>query len=167
MISRFRQMKAEEALKRCGAIISYEHEWDALRDCSSRLPMPGPLWVRRFLGDSFFAKPSGCIIYDYAGSIDYLRWLAFLPSLREVAIIQSQVGDEICEILSELGSLRCISLHSTLISDAGLYRLDRLQNLETLIVGETAVSQNGRMALKHRLPSCEIVDSVPVMFPAA
>ena len=167
MISRFRQLRAEDALKRCGAIISYEHEWDTIRDCSSKKPMPGPLWARRVLGDSFFATPSVCIIYDYAGPIEYLRWLAFLPSLREVAIIQSQVGDEICEILRELRRLKSVSLHSTLISDAGLERLDRLENLEILIVGETAVTQNGRSAIKRRLPNCNIVDSVPVVLPAA
>ena len=167
MISRFRQMKAEGALKRWGAIIAYEHEWDALRHCNTRLPMPGPHWARRFLGESFFASPSGCILYDYVGPFDDLRWLSFLPSLREVAIIQTQVGDEICEILRNLGRLKCVSLHGTLVSDAGLVRLDRLQNLETLIVGETAVTQNGKIALKHRLPNCRIVDSVPVMIPAA
>jgi|LakMenE01Jun11ns_1017448.scaffolds.fasta_scaffold9405290_2 hypothetical protein len=167
MMARIREMKAEAALKRIGAIISYEHEWDRSRDCGSGLPMPGPHWARRFLGDSFFAKPCSCIIYDYVYSIEYLRWLSFLPTLREIAIIQSPVGDELCEILRDLRSLKDISLHGTLISDAGIARLEVLQNLETLIVGDTAVTQNGRDALRCRLPNCKIVDSVPVMFPAA
>lgn len=167
MISRFRQLKAEEALNRIGAIICYEHEWDISRDWSSGRPTPGPQWARRFLGDSFFARPCGCIIYDYAGAINYLRWLTFLPSLREVAIIQSAVGDELCEYLRNLRNLRSISLHGTSITDAGIARLDVLQNLETLIVGETAVTQYGRNALKDRLPNCKIVDSVPVMLSAA
>lgn len=167
MMLRFRQMKAEAALNRIGAILSYEHEWDASRDCTSGLPMPGPWWARRLLGDSYFARPCGCIIYDYADSIEYLRWLNFLPSLREIAIIQSQVGDELCEYLRELQKLRNISLHGTLVTDLGIAQLGVLRNLELLIVGDTAVTQHGRDALKQRLPKCKIVDSVPVAFQAA
>jgi hypothetical protein len=164
---RFRQLKAEVALNNIGAIISYEHEWDVTRDCGSGLPMPGPLWARWFLGDAYFARPCGCIICDYSGSIDYLRWLTFLSSLREISIIQSRVGDELCECLRDLRNLRSISLHSTLVTDAGINRLSILQNLETLIVGETAVTQNGRKELNRRLPKCKIVDSVPVTLAAA
>ncbi|XZE42743.1 hypothetical protein SH467x_002275 [Pirellulaceae bacterium SH467] len=89
---RLGQMKAEAALNRIGAILWYEHEWDASRDCTSGLPTPGPCWARKLLGDSYFARPYGCIVYDYAGSVEYLRWLKLLLSLREIAIIQSQVG---------------------------------------------------------------------------
>ena len=164
---RFHQLRAEVALKNIGAIIWYEHEWDVIRDCGSSLPMPGPQWARRLLGDAYFARPCGCIICDYSGSFDYLRWLTFLPSLREIAIIQSRVGDEVCEYLRDLRNLSSISLHSTLVTDAGIDRLGILQNLETLIVGETAVTQDGRNELNRRLPKCKIVDSVPVTVAAA
>jgi hypothetical protein len=93
--------------------------------------------------------------------------LNFLPSLREIAIIQSQVGDELCEYLRDLKNLRNISLHGTLVTDFGIAQLGVLQNLEMLIVGDTAVTQHGRDALKQRLPKCKIVDSVPVAFRAA
>ncbi len=164
---RFRQLRAEVALKKIGAIISYEHEWDVTRDCGSGLPMPGPKWARRFLGDAYFARPCGCILCDYSGSSEYLRWLTLLPSLREIAIIQSRVGDELCEYLRELRNLRSVSLHSTFVTDAGITRLDILQNLETLIVGETAVTQNGRNELNRRLTKCKIVNSVPVTLAVA
>lgn len=164
---RFHQMMAEAALNRIGAILSFEHEWDASRDCGSGLPMPGPVWARRLLGDSYFAKPRGCIIYDYQGSVEHLRWLNYLPSLQDIAIVQSKVGDEVCEYLRDLGNLRNISLHGTLVTDFGIARLGELQNLELLIVGDTAVTQHGRNALKQRLSKCKIVDSVPVVFQAA
>ena len=164
---RFRQLRAELALNQIGAIISYAHEWDVKRDCSSGLPMPGPQWAQRILGDAYFARPSVCIIYCYSGSIDYLRWLTFLPSLREIAIIQSRVGDDLCEYLRGLPNLRNISLHGTQVTDSGIARLGILKKLETLIVGETAVTQNGRDALNRQLPKCRIVDSVPVTLAAA
>lgn len=163
---RFRQMRAEAALNRVGAIIWYEHEWDATQDCSSSQPMPGPLWARWFLGETYFARPFGCTISDYSGSIEFLRWLTFLPSLREIAIIQSRVGDELCEYLRELQNLRNISLHSTLVTDAGIARLDNLQNLKLLVVGQTAVTRHGTIELNRRLPKCRIVDSVPATLTA-
>ncbi len=164
---RFRQMKAEATLNRIGAVFSYEHEWDVSRDCGSGLPMPGRQWARRILGDSYFARPHGCIIYDYSDSLDCLRWLTFLPSLREIAIIQSKVGDELCEYLRELRNLRSISLHGTLVTDLGIARLEVPRNLDLLVVGETAVTQNGLNELEQRLPKCRIVDSVPVSSQAA
>lgn len=161
---RFRQMKAEAALNRIGAILSYEHEWDASRDCTSGLPVPGPRWARRLLGDSYFARPYGCIIYDYAGSVEYLRWLKLLLSLREIAIIQSEVGDKIFEYLRVLQNLRSVSLHGTLVTDHGITQLGELKYLELLIIGDTAVTSHGRDSLKQRLPTCKIVDSDSVAF---
>ena len=109
---------------------------------------PGPAWLRRLLGDDFFAHVSrvdlmGPEITDVA-----LERLLWLPQLEKLDLFATQTTDTGLRYVEELSNLRELDLVFARVTDAGLGHLKGLSRLRTLDLGYTRVTDAGLEQLK-------------------
>ena len=154
-----RQRKAVEAIEGLGDCVAYGYtfhpisgRWPLLRE-----ELPGPLWLRRLLGDDFFADVVGMSVHESEVNYAVLEHLRALPRLQEVCLCSCQVSEGGMELVGDLASLRELLLDGSNVDDAGLEHIAGLMQLEHLQVADTHVTDCG---LKHltRLAQLEYLD---------
>jgi hypothetical protein len=65
-------------------------------------------------------------------------------------------GDEVCEYLERIPTLKAIVLQGPRVTDDGLERLQSLTQLDELMLGNTSVTDAGLEKLATALPNCTI-----------
>jgi hypothetical protein len=129
-----RQREAIAAIEKLGGFVYYDYQFDKRYPESPHWdgPPSGPTWLRRLLGDDFFASVAGMVL------------------------IRSEVTDADLEPIRALPELRMLEIGDTSSTDAALEILKGLRKLEVLGIGGTKITENGEKALQSALPRCKI-----------
>ena len=137
-------------IEQMGGQVRYDYEID---DNRRRLPNPrppGPIFLRKLLGDDFF---SIVVRVDYIGpEFSDVTPLAGLTNLTSLALISTEVSD--VTPLAGLTSLKRLNLEHTEVSD--VTPLTGLTSLLELKLGNTHVSKEDYEMLQKALPNCKI-----------
>ena len=96
---------------------------------------PGPPWLRKWLGDDFFADATHVSFYDWGATDDGLKCLEGLLHLRMLDLNRTEVSDAGLAHIRGLTRLRRLDLGGTNVGDAGLQHLEGLSQLEELNLG--------------------------------
>ena len=180
-----KQRAAVAAVEKVGGIVVYDYmreQYAALqaarRDIRDAVP-PGPLWLRKLIGDEHFMRPVGLTFYRDATdddveqalaldditelnlsmtkvSDDGLRHLAELESLEVLALSYTNISDDGLAHLRNVPTLQRLHITNTGITDAGLQHLADLKHLELLHVYRTNVTPQGIAELQQKLPGLTI-----------
>ncbi|MEX0642013.1 MAG: leucine-rich repeat domain-containing protein [Pirellulales bacterium] len=130
-------------------------------------PPPGPQWLRRYVGDHFFAAAVE-VELPYLGDEIKLSWLgdkkvdfgalAPLTKLRSLTIRQTKNLDNELRHLEKLPELEVLRLSLSNVTDRGLTHIARLPNLKILSLANTQVTDIGVLQLSslHELRHLEI-----------
>lgn len=92
--------------------------------------------------------------YCRPGLIRKLVGNDFCARIHAVGTVDA--GDEICEYLERIPTLRAIVLHGPGVTDRGLEHLHSLSQLEELMLGNTSVTDAGLEKLATALPNCTV-----------
>lgn len=159
MRSATREEEAVRALSQCDGFVHYAPLWS-----SSPRPQghfPGPVWLRRLLGNGFFVQVVSVDLdqdagLPYLGNFPQLRslWLGYhgricggtepyFEQLRQ----QSGITDASLQSLHRLKQLESLHLELSRISDNGLVHLKGLTELETLGLAQTRIGDAGLVHL--------------------
>jgi hypothetical protein len=153
-----------DSIKKAGGTVLYEYELDP------GTPPPGPEWLRRLLGDDFFANIDSAS-FDRAGDSEVetleglteLRGVIFnagnfserglsnlkeLKNLESLDFLGSQVSDDGVACLGTLSQLESLSFFEAIITDAGLAKLSGLVHLTKLHLTGTTIGDAGIRSLK-------------------
>jgi hypothetical protein len=127
-----RQKEVIEELENLGGLVWYDYQFDAdgMPGRQDDDP-PGPVWLRRLLGDDFFM------------------------TAIKLDLTQTEVGDGELEHLKGLTQLQTLSLGER-VSDAGLAHLKGLPQLQSLDLRAAKVSDAAISNLQKALPLCTI-----------
>ena len=139
-----RQRYAIEAIRRLGGRVEfgYQLDSDGFPLAGDRQP-PGALWLRRLLGDDFFADVKSV---DFSGTIvrdDDLQDLDELPDLEFLERGSTRITDAGLVHVGGLRKLRVLGLTNSAISDAGLSHLRGLTRLEVLSIAYNPITDAG------------------------
>jgi len=177
------QRKAVEGIERLGECVAYGYKFDRHGGQWPLLSeeLPGSLWLRRLLGDDFFADVVGVSAHESEVNDAILEHLRVLPRLREVCLQSCQVSEKGVEFVGDLANLRellldgsnvsdeglehiagliqldTLQLADTHVTDSGLEHLTRLAQLQFLDLSGTQVTNEGVKKLQQALPNCEIM----------
>ena len=124
---------------------------------------PGPAWLRRVLGDDFFATVIGACVTTLAD----MKHVGELSKLRSLGAFGVPITDADLERVGELSQLKSLNLSFTNITDAGLKNLKSLSQLEDFsidvrrgeIVGLTGLLGMGHEQAPHLLFGSQRADS--------
>jgi hypothetical protein len=125
-----KQREAVETIQKLGGVVQYLHETGTT---TTRGRPPGPAWLRKILGDDFFAY------------------------VVQVYLADTQITDDCLEHLRGMSQLTVLFLDNTNITDAGLKHLDHLTQLRYMSLKNTHVTDNGLKRLAQELPNCHLV----------
>jgi hypothetical protein len=136
-----------EEIDKMPGVMEYDFQVDASRKGRKAIPA-GPPWLRRILGDHFFAEVidldlSGTQVTD-AG----LEHLKGLTQLWRLSLNGTEVTDVGLEHLKGLMQLQGLYLTRTKVTDAGLEHLKGLTQLRVLRLSGTQVADAGLEHLK-------------------
>jgi hypothetical protein len=116
-----RRVQAVAALLNAGATVESKDDVDSSE------------WLRQILGESFFKRVYRVTFFHQNDvTDDDLRYVADLPELEELTIINGRISDDGLTNLSELANLRWLRLEGVFITDAGVEHLLPLANIESL-----------------------------------
>lgn len=164
-----RQQLAVAVWSGLGADISYRHELTRAKNGTlyfdSSVPPPGPVAVRRLLGDKHFETPVRLhLVTSQKISADDFAALAGLPELQTLEIYgRFQLTDETARRLRGLGRLERLVLanvdgesDASGISEAFIKNLAAMASLRELYLLDGAFSDAEIAKLRRALPECHI-----------
>jgi Leucine-rich repeat (LRR) protein len=140
-----RQKLAVSTIMHAGGKIAYDHEM-LTREHPQPTEPPGPLWLRRILGDEYFLRPAAVECTDVDSEI--VEQLGNCPTLRYVTLSGGTIVDEDLSHIARLADLEQLRLEDVAITDAGLKHLFSLKKLKTLALNHTNVTGAGLEQLK-------------------
>ena len=143
-----KQQAAVEAIKKLAGEVNYDYEFDASWSPINGAQPPGPTWLRRLLGDDFFANVVEVMLMERAVTDADLEQLEELTRLQALDLGETKVTDAGLEHLKGLCQLRVLGLEHTEVTDAGLEHLKGLSRLEVLNLAQTDVTDAGLEHLK-------------------
>jgi hypothetical protein len=124
-------------------------------------PPPGPVWLRKWLGDEYFRNVYHIGLVSGGGLIteSELKCLITLPTLRSLNLIQPKnatdgslmqrpLRDSDLVCLEGVHHLRELVLESPDITDAGMTHIRNLFSLEYLTLSEIGITDAGLRNLK-------------------
>lgn len=126
-----------------GTVYSWSHEHDP---SGGRIPdatVPGPKWLRFFLGDEFFTTPLGISIDRPIGDDDF-ACLSHFTELRELIVEpHASITDEGLMASHGLTKLEMLSMPHVKIKGEGLRYLTGMRKLKDLFLGNSTVTDTG------------------------
>jgi hypothetical protein len=139
-----RQRDAIEDIRRIGGRVEfgYQLDFDGVPLANDRQP-PGALWLRKLLGDDFFADAKSVDLSGTEVRDDDLQDLDELPDLEFLGLNGTRITDGGLVHVGELRRLRMLGLTSSAISDAGLSHLRGLTRIEMLFIAYNPISDAG------------------------
>jgi hypothetical protein len=121
-----------EEIENMGGLVWYDYQFEADGSPSTKEnEPPGPIWLRRLLGDDFFVN------------------------VTKLDLTQTDIPDDGLKHLDRLSDLQSLSLGDR-ITDAGLSNLQSLSQLHTLNLRTTRVTEAAIRDLHKALPHCTI-----------
>jgi hypothetical protein len=141
---------------------------------------PPPYWLRRLMGDDFFADATDVVFYDggdMRAALDAVKRLRGIQDLRlsgtsvddsalkDLEGLRELIALDLCRTnitdagfahLKGLAKLRLLNISNTRLTDAGLQHLIGLNHLETLVMADTDVTGQGVTELRRALPKCRV-----------
>ena len=147
-----RQRAAVEAIRKLKGIVVYDHEYD--REATYSGP-PGPTWLRKLVGDDFFASVLEVLIDELPATHAPMPHLKELPGLQHLSLSGWHVTDASLENVEGLTQLLELHLDTTQVTDAGLERLSGLTRLRAFdLTASFSVTDAG---LRHLTGMSQIV----------
>jgi hypothetical protein len=148
MVRKERERAAVAEINKVGGYVLYD--WEKPFDKANARP-PGAAWLRKLLGDDFFASVVWVNVMHRHEIAD--EWLVCLEPLSDLAALyvndhDNSITDAGVRYLSRFKKLRYLSLVGTGITDAGLADLNSLTELNWLDVSHTEVTDAGLVNLK-------------------
>ena len=138
------QRKAVAAIEELGGWVDYDRDLD-----ETGKYIPG--WLRRLLGDDFFAPVNDVSLSMCEGVTDsqLARLIGSLPKLERLYLDGTSITDSDLVHLKHLTGLRLLLLTNTEVTDAGLVHLRGLTKLLRLDLGGTEITGQGLIHLKE------------------
>jgi len=134
-----RRKAVVDSIRQNGGRIVYDYEVDSSGNPINGAEPPGPAWLRRVLGDEFFATVIGATVTTSAD----MKNVWELSTLRSLGVFTVPITDIDLEGIEELSQLKSLDLCFTNITDAGLKHLKSLSQLEDLKLSNTRVTGSG------------------------
>jgi hypothetical protein len=154
-----RERVAVAAIRKLGGQVFYVHE----KEGSGPNKPPGPEWLRRLLGDDFFADLAEVLLDDPNVEDDDLAPLEALTSLTQVSLQGCSVTGAGVRHIQGCKDLVFINLCNTLVTDADVSQLNRFTDLKSLLLASTGVSDAGLLHLKSlKKLNCLALDETAV-----
>jgi hypothetical protein len=126
--------RAVKEVQRLGGDISYIHQL-------SRPPEPpGPMWLRRLIGDDLFVEVGQIQLYSEQTNDETLAILARLPRIDSLIVKSDGVTDKGLTNLAKATGLKALDLRSANVTALGFVQLTGLRELETLVFRDQAFS---------------------------
>jgi len=139
-----------------GGSVQYVHERDQHGRCIPDAALPGPPWLRRWLGPEFFQEVWDVRLEGKAVTDDDLRLIGKLRKLETLHLSGTKVGDAGLLAIRNCRRLRSLGLSESRVTNDGLRHLQGLRHLDSLYLGETSVSDLGLVHLRA-LPRLQIL----------
>jgi hypothetical protein len=172
-----RQREAVEAIEKSGGRVKYDYQFDRSGNKPQNAKPPGPAWLRKLLGDDFFAYVVHAEVNTNAGlehlkDLTQLRVLSLsgptvtnaglehldeLTQLRELSLSGPKVTDAELQYIEESSRLQELDFDDIDLTDVELDHLKGLPQLEVLILRGTRVTDQGVKKLHQAMPNCKIV----------
>jgi hypothetical protein len=149
-----REREAVKAIRELGGYWIYDYEWEASSSGTRPTP-PGPAWLRKLLGDDFFANVER-VAFKMQLTDSGLRHLAGANQLKWLALSHTEVTDAGLVHLKGLNRLETLFLSGTQVTDAGLVHLEGLHRLKGVSLANTRVTEAGVEQLQKALPNLEV-----------
>ncbi len=134
------------AVVKSGGTVYYDYEW--IDNHWVHGEPSGPEWMRAFFGETFLNE----VVYVQPGKEITDEGLANLaesfPHLRSLYIGNSRITDAGLMKLQRMQEIKRLSLSATAVTDAGMESLKDLTQLETLAVAITKVTDVGLRRLQ-------------------
>jgi hypothetical protein len=163
-----REIVAE--LHEWNGFVFYDYEYNGPA-VNPPIAPPRPAWLRRVVGDDFFAS-TACIVFFLAEPTDKFSvhledlpcvasgtgernarpvekgftLLDFIQSAQSLCIVDTQVADELLERIAKLDCVQELHLGGAPVTDAGMTHLESLAQLERFSVGSTRLTD---ASLRH------------------
>jgi hypothetical protein len=144
------QKAAVEAIQKSGGFVVYDYKENSRQDVEPT--PPGPAWLRKQLGEDFFAKVTVVGIRSSTFSDAELAQLQCLTQLKELYLHGTQVTDAGLARLQGFTQLKTLNLDRTQVTDAGLVHLYGLSQLRTVYLYDTKATKRGALELRKALP---------------
>jgi hypothetical protein len=139
-----KQREAVVAIRKLGGLTAYDYQETGY---PYREP-PGPIWLRRLLGDDFFANVAWVSFCHTQATDAGLEHLKGLTKLDHLYLTDTEVtGDGLANIAG-LTRLQVLYLDGTRVTDAGLEHLKGMSRLQELYLNDTEVTDVGLERLK-------------------
>jgi len=156
-----------EDIENMGGLVWYDFQFDADDSSTAGPPQPpGPLWLRRLLGNDFFINvvkldltqteipDAGLEHFTDLTALQSLslgdritdggvKHLEGLTQLHTLSLRATQVTNAGLECLKGLRQLQSLNLMATPVTDAGLAHLSGLRQLQSLDLSDTKVTDAG------------------------
>jgi hypothetical protein len=184
MESKRHEREAVAAIVAAGGRVDYDYQWENRQggQPESNVKPPGPDWLRRLLGDNFFADVRSISVLerplrdvkivvanldDVAGARslyfndssltdDGLAHVKGLYRLETLYLERTKITDAGLATLQGLSRLRNLGLRGNNLTDAALPILKSLRSLSYLDLKETQISESGAEELPKALPQCSV-----------
>jgi hypothetical protein len=141
--------RATKALQEKGMSVSYDFQHvpgTSPYHYSSRVPQPGPAFLRKLFGDGLFQHAESISRDHSVVKADDLSPLEAIPTIRSVSLAHCQIGDEHLKHLAGLQHLELLNVGKGQITERGLSNLAHLTELRTLDLSDNQIHGDG---LKH------------------
>lgn len=79
-----------------------------------------------------------------------------MPQLERLNLSQTEVSDQLLDVVAGLENLSYLNLYGTRVTDGGIMKLKVLTGLEKLYLWDSQVTEEGAKALKEELPGLYI-----------
>jgi hypothetical protein len=143
-----RQKEAVEAIRKLKGTVEYDYHCDVHYGVTKVPTPPGPAWLRKLLGDDFFANVY-LVSFEQGVNEAQLVHLEGSHQLRVLGLGNSQVTDAGLAHLQRLTRLKNLqTFQCTQVTDAGLVHLQGLSDLEWLELGGAQVTDAGLSRLE-------------------
>lgn len=139
-----RERQAVALVERLGGYVSYD--WQEAEDGSNSAPQaPGPIWLRKLLGDDAFARLDCVNLSGAEATDDDIARLAASDGLASIEgiFLQGAVSDAGIQNLTVFRKLKLVDLSGTAVSDAGLEHLTALPDLVDVGLAQSKVTDAG------------------------
>ncbi|MHB1035957.1 MAG: leucine-rich repeat domain-containing protein [Pirellulales bacterium] len=145
-----RRQEVVDNFTKLGGVVRYDYDQDKAGNWIPGSQPPGPVWLRRILGDQMFCDVYGVGIGRKIGDAD-LEPLECFTQLQELRL-SSPITDEGLKHVGKLRRLEILVLRDSPITDAGLQHLAGLNKLRDVGLFGTKLTDAG---LQHlvRLPA--------------
>jgi hypothetical protein len=136
-----RQKESVAAVRNLGGIVGYDYEFDSVGNQKANASPPTPAWLRKTLGDDFFAEVKYVFLCGCGADDETLVLIRGMPRLESLNIsYTTKITDDGLANLASLTELRELRMSNTGVTDAGLAHLRGLKKLKDLNLARTHVT---------------------------